>query len=391
MTDIEQGEQGEQGRPGDVIILKDGRRLHRVDRYAWTRIIRRLKVNPAWKLVALMATSYGDKDGRDNRPGVALLADICNLDDRTVKVALKGLRDLGLFYRAFEGSSAGRAGGKADVHALTVPPGLAGLPLLPEDERDPEREAKREAAREADRRRKAKGTRRVASTTTRTPPARPAAQEQVICDPEEVICDPGTGDLSSRIPVSQITPPRERPREDPEKGGHHSAPIPARGNAGPMTNDDDSYRAFAERRRSSMIAAGVIEAGEPDPDDEQFFESVIRRDYVAHVVGHMEPREVATVEGMLSGNAHPKAVVNKILKDRGEGEQAYREAQMFLVQLADAPTYMEAARHHLATHFPDAGERSVSILAARLARRDLTRLRAGMVPAGEARLRVVGS
>lgn len=78
---------------------------------------------------------------------------------------------------------------------------------------------------------------------------------------------------------------------------------------------------------------------------------------------------------MLSSGSHPKAVVNTILKGRGEGEEAYRAASMYLVQLPDAPMCMEAARHHLATHHPGAGERSVAIPAARLARRDHERAR----------------
>lgn len=136
--------------------------------------------------------------------------------------------------------------------------------------------------------RKAKGPGRKAAP----PPAdRPAAQKEVISDPDQVTSDTGTGDLERRIPVSQITPPRERPHHDPETNSHHSAPIPARGDAGGTTSD--TYQAFAERRRRRMIEGGLIGEGDLSPEDEQFARSMIGRDYVTHVVGtstHRRPR-----------------------------------------------------------------------------------------------------
>lgn len=343
-----------------------------VDLYAWRAVIRRLKCHSSVKLVALVASDYGNKDGTRVHPGIERLSNVTELDDRTVKMALKTLRDHGLMHRTVEGSAYGRRGGIADEHVLTVPRDIAVLPLLPVDESNPEREAKRAAQREKDaaRKRARQTPRRKALPTTGT-------QEQVISVPEQVISDTGTGDLSSRNPVSQITPPTEAPTDVPS----HGATIPLaskRGHAAARPRDSsfangssdkgkDTFRAFEAERRSELMTEGE----ELSEEDEDFIVSTVGHDYVESIVGDLDAVEESTVDGMLGNGAHPKAIVNTLLKMRGESEADYRDAQAYLLDLPSdqMQTFMRTAENHIATHFPEATHRFRMIFAARLAQR----------------------
>ena len=71
-----------------------GARPRTVDRFEWERIVRRARIGPTRKLVALMAATYSDRDGSRVRPGVDLLAADTDKSTRTVKRALADLRSL---------------------------------------------------------------------------------------------------------------------------------------------------------------------------------------------------------------------------------------------------------------------------------------------------------
>lgn len=331
--------------PGDLVELQ------RVKRYEWLEILRRVKCKPSVKLVGFAAATYGNKDGDAIFPGIERLANVTNQDDRTVRLALAWLRRHGLMHRTFEGSKCGRAGGKADEHVLTTPDDITGLPLLPVDESDPDREKRRAAMREADVRRKQRSKNRGPEL------------------PEQGISDTGTGDLNDRSPVSEIPPPREVPLDVPLDENHPSARIErphaaARGRVGIV----QTYAEYEAAHRKIMIREGE-ELGE---EDEAFVSSTIAHDYVVSIVGELDAMEGSTATGMIEKGTHPKAVVNTILKSRGESESSYRAASLRMLELpADVcQAYREAAEDHCDTHFPEASARYRMILADRLARTD---------------------
>jgi DNA-binding transcriptional ArsR family regulator len=92
-------------------------------RYEWERIIRRARLGAPAKSVALAMATYADSDGSRIYPGVARLAAVTELSERSVRAALKKLRDLGLIERTFKGGHRG-VQAVTDVHRLTIPADL---------------------------------------------------------------------------------------------------------------------------------------------------------------------------------------------------------------------------------------------------------------------------
>lgn len=87
-------------------------------RFEWERVVRRVRMTSATKLVALTAATYGGTGGQRIWPGVERLVAVTGLGRRTVMRALAELRDLGLVERVMVAS---RTGGKADEYRLTIP------------------------------------------------------------------------------------------------------------------------------------------------------------------------------------------------------------------------------------------------------------------------------
>lgn len=115
----------------------------------------------------------------------------------------------------------------------------------------------------------------------------------------------------------------------------------------------------------------MADGRELDEDDAEFIDSVIRDNYVEAVLGDLDDEERRTADGMGQNGAHPNAIVNTILKMRGEGQAAYEDAQRCLLGLPDdeRDELIEAATAFAAAHYPEAGHRFIPIYAARLARR----------------------
>lgn len=90
-------------------------------RFDWERLVKRARMSPSTKLVALTIATYADKGGNRMYPGVAKLAAVTGLSDKTVRTALRVLRDdLWLIERTYEGSRNGRRG-LADEYRLRRP------------------------------------------------------------------------------------------------------------------------------------------------------------------------------------------------------------------------------------------------------------------------------
>jgi len=134
----------------------------------------------------------------------------------------------------------------------------------------------------------------------------------------------------------------------------------------------ETFAEFEQRHRAIM----VLPREELSEDDERFVASTIAQNYVIYIVG--DPKngvEMSTIEGMLSNDVHPKAIVNTILKGRGESPADHRKAVEYLQSLPDneRQAYKDAADAHVAAHFSDAGPSFATIFAARLAQRERAR------------------
>lgn len=91
-----------------------------VDRYEWERLVRRVKLGAPAKSVAAHLAQYADRDGTRVYPGATRLAVVTELSERSVRGALKKLRERGWIERVEKG---GHRGNQAftDVYRLAIP------------------------------------------------------------------------------------------------------------------------------------------------------------------------------------------------------------------------------------------------------------------------------
>lgn len=105
-----------------------------VDRYEWERLVRRCRLGTPAKAVALTMATYANRDGSGIYPGVLRLTAVTELSERSVRNALKKLREIGLLHRTRDGSRNGRRA-FADEYALAIPVDLLDrVELLDPDE-----------------------------------------------------------------------------------------------------------------------------------------------------------------------------------------------------------------------------------------------------------------
>lgn len=100
-----------------------GAEQHPAKRYEWLRIVRRCRLGPTAKAVAVVLSTYSNLDGSNIFPGRLRLAAVLEKSPSTVDRALKLLRDIGLIERVSEGSYYGRRA-VADRYRLTIPSDL---------------------------------------------------------------------------------------------------------------------------------------------------------------------------------------------------------------------------------------------------------------------------
>ncbi|MFE9099892.1 hypothetical protein [Actinomadura geliboluensis] len=115
--------------------------IERTGRFEWERVIRRCRLgfyegrtkdpkrwvrHAAVQQVALVLATYADLDGTRVRPSIVLLARVCDLDERTVRVCVTRLRRLNLLEQVRPPRSPGRAGGPGSPaeYRLTTPSDL---------------------------------------------------------------------------------------------------------------------------------------------------------------------------------------------------------------------------------------------------------------------------
>lgn len=109
-----------------------------IGRFEWERVIRRCRLGfyegktkdpRRWvrhatvQQVALMLATYADMDGTRIRPTVELVARVCEIDERTVRICIQRLRRLNLLELVRPPRSPGRSGGpgRAAEFRMSVP------------------------------------------------------------------------------------------------------------------------------------------------------------------------------------------------------------------------------------------------------------------------------
>jgi len=96
---------------------------HRATVRTWTDLIRRARLGPSTKTVAMMLANYADSNGSRVYPGINRLVVECELGYKTVQRALQVLRKAGLIERTRHGGGRGR-GRRADEYQLIIGPDL---------------------------------------------------------------------------------------------------------------------------------------------------------------------------------------------------------------------------------------------------------------------------
>ncbi|MGW5377470.1 helix-turn-helix domain-containing protein [Nocardia sp. NPDC003999] len=109
------------------------RELIPCDSFEWQRIVRRIKMQTTTKLVALLMSTYANRDGSHIIVGVVRLVAVTDTSKATIVRHLEALRSMGLIERVRQGN---RHTGDADEYRLTVPSDVLDLPMLDPDERD---------------------------------------------------------------------------------------------------------------------------------------------------------------------------------------------------------------------------------------------------------------
>lgn len=319
--------------------------LEPLGRFEWERLLLRCDLPRTTKYVGLVLAVFTNRDGGNAHPGNRRLAALTGLKERALENNLKTLRELGLIERTEEGNG-NRYYRRADCYRLTLPDDLdervsfvpdPGLTL------NPHRDAGSNDGPGMD----------AAAGTDADPFQNPHAGTQ---NPHPRTPEPAPGCAPSRKSTTDVFTMDEKRRSDADASGSRGA-----------RPTEETFNGFAAARRQTLIREGE----ELSSDDEEFVTSVIREDYVRHVLGDLDGAEQSTADGMLANGAHPKAIINKVLKDRGESERDYQDAQACLMLLPDdvQRRCLETADQHIAQHFPDASRRYRLIYAARLARR----------------------
>ncbi|GAA0189737.1 hypothetical protein GCM10008944_01500 [Cytobacillus oceanisediminis] len=93
-----------------------------VGRMEWERLVRRADLPLATKAIGYTLAQYSNKAGGSAHPGVARLARVCRVDEKTVKRHLTALREAGFLVRKQEDQWRRRVAlGIADDYQLTAP------------------------------------------------------------------------------------------------------------------------------------------------------------------------------------------------------------------------------------------------------------------------------
>lgn len=109
--------------------------LHLAKRFEWERIVRRVVMPAATKLVAFTLAQYGSQNGDAIHPGFERLAAVCGMGHSTVRRHVDALLALGLVERVSNGGGPNKLAAR---YRLTIPEDLLErVQMLDPDERTP--------------------------------------------------------------------------------------------------------------------------------------------------------------------------------------------------------------------------------------------------------------
>lgn len=108
--------------------------LRPVDPRAWEPVWARVIATPAVKCTGFALLNWaGWKDGTEIRPGTWRLMRATGIrSDKTVRDALRQMRDWGFIWRYYEAAQSGIKD-DADIHRLTFPDDISGIPMYSAD------------------------------------------------------------------------------------------------------------------------------------------------------------------------------------------------------------------------------------------------------------------
>jgi hypothetical protein len=107
--------------------------LSEKDPREWMRVWERVIAPPSVKSTGAWCAHFADyKSGADIWAKVEVFQKVTGLSDRPVRDALKLMRGWGLLWRYYEAAKSG-IDGDSDIHRLTFPDDISGIPLLPPD------------------------------------------------------------------------------------------------------------------------------------------------------------------------------------------------------------------------------------------------------------------
>lgn len=190
--------------------------LYPKDRFEWERLVRRVKMHPTTKLVALTLASYGNRNGTNAHPGNRLLAADCCIHERSVERHLEWLRDHGLIFRTFRGSAAGRQK-LADTYQLVQ---ADNLPDLVEFTPEHPTQVSGDEAGTPDTH---VGTSPVDDEGTPDTDDGSSEPEHPTSDEEHPTPMSGTPDIEGRSPDTGVAPPSFTTKLDDQEVHHHAA------------------------------------------------------------------------------------------------------------------------------------------------------------------------
>ncbi|MFD1547058.1 hypothetical protein [Nonomuraea guangzhouensis] len=238
--------------------------------YDWLRTWRYVVVQPSVKHVGLAAATFSNKRGLQVFPGVKRLMAITGHSKPSVIDALATMRYLGFLWRRSCGQ--GSESGHADEYQLCLPRSQEHLPMVDaKSGKEPTLHSLPPIAQQ---------------TAVRLGVAARLAKRG------GQMSQPGwSNEITTLVGsvnhwwLSQLTPPTHLTYGSTNTDHHHS-------------DRHDRPDAGASGRKYDFN----------DEDD--------CYDYVCDHVGDIDPMESSTVDGMLSGGVHPKAIVNTILARR---------------------------------------------------------------------------
>ena len=185
--------------------MSDDDHLIDMGRYEWERVVRRCVLPSPVKTVAAYLAQYANANGSKVYPGVARLAAVTCLSERSVRGALTTLRDLALITRTRKGSSLGRQA-LTDEHKLTRPDDLMRRIHMLDPDESPESAAcnstcehpRTPAPPAGDKRAAAKEHRHLTTRTPAPPAGSPAPHDRI------------TGTSCTPPPNDQPQPPNDQ-------------------------------------------------------------------------------------------------------------------------------------------------------------------------------------